>query len=498
MLIESIARAFWRLVAFVSAVLLVAFAVVVIRYRADVELAVKLLGLVVLVLVVVRVAIAVTRFAVAPRAAKLNYWRMIRCAALWRWLTRNVGIAYPDPHDQRKVHRSAIGPTLAPHTRIERPKAKVRYPRAKFRADEYGIIARVRTTPKAGRIEFEKAAQHIADAWECYRVQVAQPKPGRLLLRGILRDPLAEPFGPDEAPRGTYARTAYSPVSYFGRDEWAEHRYLNLRGVTGIAIGGLPDYGKTSLVRSLMCQDYTTAAVQHVVLDGKGGGDYHGQRDRLWILAGHDLEEAADVLAGREAVMNRRLAAAGRISGPVNRWDIGPTDEYPLIDITVDECHSFFDLEAVKGDKAKEQLVRQCRTSTANMIRMGRSVLFRVKVITQKQTSDAIPTAIRDICQVSVSFATNQTGAEAVLGELIKSYPSYSPTGLTEKPTYVGVCTSNLRTGSDPFVRLRVPAVTDYEATATALDTMHLSTDPEALFDQVLDANDNVYSFPAA
>jgi S-DNA-T family DNA segregation ATPase FtsK/SpoIIIE len=496
--IEAIARWFWRVVAFVSAVVAVVVVVVLIKYRADVVLAVKLFGLVVLVLLAVRVAITVTRFAVAPRAAKLNYWRMIRCAARWHWLTRNVGIAYPDPHDQRKVHRSAIGPTLAPHTRIERPKAKVRYPRANFRADEYGIIARVRTTPKAGRIEFEKASQHIADAWECYRVQVAQPKPGRLLLRGILRDPLSEPFGPDEAPRGTYARTAYSPVSYFGRDEWANHRYLNLRGVTGIAIGGLPDYGKTSLVRSLMCQDYTTAAVQHVVIDGKGGGDYHGQRDRLWILAGNDLEEAAEVFAGQEAFMNRRLAAAGRIAGPVNRWDIGPVDEYPLIDITVDECHSFFDLEAVKGDRKREQLVRQCRTSTANIIRMGRSVLFRVKVVTQKQTSDAIPTAIRDICQVSASFATNQTGAEAVLGEHIKNYPSYSPTGLLEKPTYVGVCTANLRTGADPFVRLRVPGVTDRDASETAFDTRHLRTDPEALFGQVLEANANVYPLTAA
>jgi S-DNA-T family DNA segregation ATPase FtsK/SpoIIIE len=130
---------------------------------------------------------------------------------------------------------------------------------------------------------------------------------------------------------------------------------------------------------------------------------------------------------------------------------------------------------------------------------MGRSVLYRVKVITQKATADAIPTAIRDICQISISFATGQTGAEAVLGELIKSYPSYSPVGLMEKPTFVGVCTANLRTGSDPFVRLRVPNITDAQAAAVARYSAHLTADPEDLLDQVLsDSRSNVYPFAAA
>jgi S-DNA-T family DNA segregation ATPase FtsK/SpoIIIE len=505
--IDYLFRLLWKLVVLVLALAGVALAVVIRLHRAGFERSVqftvlgfKVAVLVVLVLVVVRVAFAVTRFAVAPRGAKRNYWRMLGCARRWRWLTRNLGIAYPDPHDTKKVHRGAIGPSLGSHTRIERPKARVRYPRVRFRADEYGIIARVRTTPKAGRVEFEKQSHHIADAWRCHRVQVSQSKPGRLILRGILRDPLAEPFGVELAPAGTYARTVYSPVSYFGRDEWASHRHLNLRGVTGIAINGLPDFGKTSLIRSLACQDYTTAAVQHVVIDGKGGGDYLGQKPRLWLLVGNELQKAAETLVRLEALMNGRLAAAGQIRGPVNRWEIGPTEGYPLIDITMDECHSFFDLEAVKGDKRLEGYVRQCRSSAGNIVRMGRSVLFRIKFITQKQTGDAIPTAIRDICQIMISFASNQTGAEAVLGELIKAYPSYSPTGLMEKPTFVGVCTANLRTGSDPFVRLRVPNITDRQAAAVALATAHLTTDPEALLDQALDdsGNSNVYPFAAA
>lgn len=495
-----------KLVVLVLAAAAVVLAVVIYLHRAGADrvvmftvLGLKLAGLVALVLVAVRVWIAVARFGTAPRAAKRNYWPMLRARFRWRWLTRNLGIAYPDPHNRKTVHRGAIGPALGPHTRIERPAARVRYPRARFRADEYGIIARVKVTPKAGRTDFESNAQRIADSWLCHRVGVSQPRPGRVILRGVLRDPLAEHFGIDQAPPIAFARDRYSPVVYLGRDEWADDRWLNLAGVTGIAVGGLPDYGKTSLIRSLMCQDYTTAAVQHAVIDGKGGGDYLGQQDRLWILVGNDLEQAAEVLTRLEALMNKRLAAAGRIPGPINRWEIGPTEDYPLIDITIDECHSFFDLEAVKRDKKREQLVYQCRTSTANMIRMGRSVLFRVKVLTQKQTSDAVPTAIRDICQLSASFATNESGAEAVLGDEIKRYPSYSPVSLKEKPTHVGVFTANIPTGADPFVRIRCPRVTDRYASIVAQENADLRTDPEVLLDLALGTDlDNVYPFSAA
>lgn len=476
-------RIIWR----GAAIIITVGAIAALRYHADVVSGARVAALIGLVLLAVRVTWSVTRFCRAPRAAKRNYLRMLLAAARWRWMTRNLGLAYPDPH-AKVIHRAAIGPTIGRNVRVEQPKAKIQYPRARFRADEYGIIARVRTTPRVGRGEFEKHSVHIADSWGCYRVQVAQLKPGRLVLRGIRVDPLAEPFGVEAAPTGSYCRTEWSAFAYLGRDEWADHRHANLAGVTGMTFGGLPDYGKTSLTRSLMCQDYTTPAVQFVVIDGKGGGDYLGQEERFWLpIVGHDLEAAANTLARCEALMNRRLAAAGRVPGPVNRWSVGPTEWYPLIDITVDECHFAFDLEAVKGDKKAEALVRQCRSSVANMIRMGRSVLFRVRLITQKQTGDAIPTAIRDICQLAGSFAAKTpSAAEAVLGEQIKDYPSYSPVQLQEKPTYVGVATMTLRTGSDPFVRLRVPHVTEDEANWSASFNACHVRDPEQLLDLLL------------
>ena len=102
-------------------------------------------------------------------------------------------------------------------------------------------------------------------------------------------------------------------------------------------------------------------------------------------------------------------------------------------------------------------------------------------LITQKQTSDAIPTAIRDNCGFGVSFAVRtKDAAVASLGDHIREYPSYCPTTLQD-PAYTGVCTASLRTGQDPFVRLRVPEVTEEAATARAAETASKRRDPSAI-----------------
>ena len=45
---------------------------------------------------------------------------------------------------------------------------------------------------------------HIADYWRSVRVGVTQAAPGRLIVRALRTDPLAEPFGPEPCPPGTF------------------------------------------------------------------------------------------------------------------------------------------------------------------------------------------------------------------------------------------------------------------------------------------------------
>lgn len=393
------------------------------------------------------------RFLLAPWTVKAHYPLYWHARLRWRYLTRNLGLALVDKHQTVKS-RAAFGPTIGKAVRIEKPKAQVRYPRVRFRIDAYGIAAYVRTLPKAGRKEFEAAADWIADFWQCARVQVSQVKPGLIVVRGLRRDPLADGLRFEDIPPAADA----APWNlYLGRDEWAEHRWLSLSGISGVTVGGLPGYGKTSLVLSLLRQLFRFRVVQVVVIDGKGGGDYTDLKPRLMDLVDDDLKAARNTLKALHEEMRRRQSTVRARTGHANAWTTGPTVDFPFIVVVVDECHTFFDLDAVKGDKERERLVRECRFYAADLVKKGRSVMFCTLFLTQKQTSDAIPTAIRDNCAAGLSFAVKtRDAAVAGLGDAIREYPSYCPTTLRDRSN-IGVCTATLPGLAEPFVRLRAP-----------------------------------------
>ena len=58
----------------------------------------------------------------------------------------------------------------------------------------------MRLIPNVSREDVEQAAVYIADAWRCHRVRVTQPKPGHLTVRGLVREPLAEPLNASRLP----------------------------------------------------------------------------------------------------------------------------------------------------------------------------------------------------------------------------------------------------------------------------------------------------------
>src|SRR4029453_8866583 len=93
------------------------------------------------------------------------------------------------------------------------------------------------------------------------------------------------------------------------------------------------------------------------------------------------------------------------------------------------------------------------------LIRKGRNVAIQVMLLTQRATGDAIPTRIRDNCQVAISFATRTIdGAVAALGEEIRQHPDASPVLLND-PAYVGVAVTSLP-GRPGFHRVRTPQST--------------------------------------
>ena len=425
--------------------------------------------------IVARGTWAVVRFARLPRQGKRHHLIMQWHRSRWRWFCRHAHppLAYVDQH------RPAAGlpgrTSVRVRAKSDAATQKLRYPKARrWRADEFGWCCRVRTIPRVGRPQLEQAAEDLANSWRCARVQVSQIKPGRVMLRGLRHDPLVEPFTEADVPPGVFGPLADVDLRdlrlYLGKDEWGEHRYVPLSGVAGITIGGMPGYGKTELVKSIVRQ-LAPLPVKFLFIDGKGSFDYEEYRGRALILTGDDLGSAADALtAGHDEMRDRLGSILDLTGGYTNGWHVGPHPGFELQVTIIDECHTFYDLDGVKGDKDAERLVRQCRQLTAQLVKKGRSALCLTIVITQKQTTDACPSSIRDQCAVGMSFATRtRDGSVAALGETIKDYPTYDPTTLQD-PAYVGVMTARLATGADPFTRIRVPRLTAQAAQARAAD----------------------------
>jgi S-DNA-T family DNA segregation ATPase FtsK/SpoIIIE len=261
---------------------------------------------------------------------------------------------------------------------------------------------------------------------------------------------------------------------------------VRLAEVSGIVVAGLAGFGKTMLVAHFLGQLAPSLAVQFVLVDGKGGPDYDRLVPRAWLSAKDDLDQVRDALRRVHRLMVDRQASIASTLGVTDAWHLGPSSSWPLVVVAIDEAHTFF--HERKGTspevKAHNALVAELSRVVEELIRKGRNVAIQVMLLTQRATGDAIPTRIRDNCQVAISFATRTVdGAVAALGEEIRQHPDASPVLLND-PAYVGVAVTSLP-GQPGFQRVRTPQVDHHQVAAIIRATAGLRADPaELLADQ--------------
>jgi S-DNA-T family DNA segregation ATPase FtsK/SpoIIIE len=275
---------------------------------------------------------------VTDRQASLRRW-VAWVAARWTWDAQNLGLALVD--DTTRHRRSFLtGQVLPPVVRV---------PCAHFEAVPNGMRGWMQTLPGIGLEQVSKVAGHLANAWRCLRVDVTQHSPGTLLLRGFLSDPLAGAW--HVAPEGRPLARWHLHV---GVDEEASQVWLPLANLSGVTVAGVPGTGKTSLQRWWLCQLAPHPAVQVAVLDGKvsdpADGDYGLLLDRCFAAAGDDLHDANQLAAGLWHIMRARSAWLRAHRGTAQFWDIGPTDDCPLVVVIVDESHTY-----VTGSSRKDR-----------------------------------------------------------------------------------------------------------------------------------------------
>jgi S-DNA-T family DNA segregation ATPase FtsK/SpoIIIE len=382
-----------------------------------------------------------------------------RLAAEWPLLAQTLGLGYRDQWTRQH-----------------------RFPAAEVAIDDQGVTATVAAIAGAGLADYQRAAGYLADTWGCVAVRATREGPGRIRLRGLHRDPLLAPARVDLSGMAPASLTSW----WLGWAEDGSVVMVRLAEVSGMVIGGLAGFGKTMLVAHQLGQLAPSPAVQFVLIDGKGGPDYDRLFPRAWLAAKDDLDQVRDVLRRVHRLMVDRQGAIAQVLGVTDAWHLGPSPSWPLVVVIIDEAHTFF--HERKGTspevKAHNALVAELSRLVEELIRKGRNVAIQVMLLTQRATGDAIPTRIRDNCQVAISFATRTVdGAVAALGEEIRQHPDASPVLLND-PAYVGVAVTSLP-GRSGFHRVRTPQVDQHQVAAIIRATLGLRADPAELLAEV-------------
>jgi DNA segregation ATPase FtsK/SpoIIIE, S-DNA-T family len=375
-----------------------------------------------------------------------------RLAAEWPLLAQTLGLGYRDQWTRQH-----------------------RFPTAEFVADGQGVTATVAAIAGASLADYQRAASYLADTWGCVSVRAEQQGPGVIRLRGLHRDPLLLPARIDLSGMAPESLTSW----WLGWADDSAPVSVRLAEVSGVVVAGLAGFGKTMLVAHLLGQLAPSPAVQFVLIDGKGGPDYDRLFPRAWLAAKDDLGEVRDVLRQVHRLMVDRQASIAQVLGVTDAWHLGPSSSWPLVVVVIDEAHTFF--HERKGTspevKAHNALVAELSWLVEELVRKGRNVAIQVMLLTQRATADAIPTRIRDNCQVAISFATRTVdGAVAALGEEIRQHPDASPVLLND-PAYVGVAVTSLP-GRSGFHRVRTPQVDHHHVAALIRATTGLRRDP--------------------
>ncbi|MBD3011360.1 FtsK/SpoIIIE domain-containing protein [Streptomyces sp. 5-10] len=416
------------------------------------------------------------RYVCADKMTRASMRQAIGVRRRWRRLAPMVGLSVTDKTPPAVV--------VAPDGKV--PKPRVLIPKIRVMADRYGVLVHAVCLPKVGLAEFQRAAPYLADAWRCTRVSVLPDRPGELVIRGVRVDPLIVPT--EHTP--TRAVPEDLAVWDLGLDEYAQPVSVSLANVPGVTVAGLPGFGKTSLVNRFICDTAPSDAVQYAVADGKvtssHEGDYADLTDRIFAFVGDDLEEANALFTRLVKLRRDRSASIRALLGVKNMWHVGPSATWPLTVLIVDEAHTYF--RDYKGSDTRTKKLAALAAENArlveDLVKKGRNVGILVIIATQKATGDAIPTFIRDVCPVGLSFAQKTAEAAVVaLGEDIRNWPDASPTALQD-PAYVGVA-AMAHQGRPGFARIRTPYVSDADAARIAAETAHLTRDPAELLEEL-------------
>lgn len=210
-----------------------------------------------------------------------------------------------------------------------------------------------------------------------------------------------------------------------GRLADGDDAVLNIGDTSGVVIGGMPGSGKTAGMVVVVLALYLSGRCRIHVIDGKGGDDWSWFEPFAASFTRDDLDSVHGNLLELDKRMKCRLSSMRAEYGDSNYWNIDSADRPPLEVIVIDECQTFFDSRSILGGKAAKDKAAEITAAAIDIVKKGRSAGYILFALTQKPTTDSLPSALRDNCGVRICFrVTTMESARAVLGTMPDGSPS--------------------------------------------------------------------------
>lgn len=300
------------------------------------------------------------------------------------------------------------------HSRLVDPKDEEQYEvflRENAREATLTVSKPIRGVPASRLVDVAKDYRNLFDA---QTVTVSDDGSGALTIRWVKLNPLDEPViltAPAQFDPSSMSVACATNAS-------GEVSKISFREVAGVLVSGMPGSGKTAGVSSFLAPLALSSEVNLTVIDCKGGTDwsaYEPQAERfLSVGSADDLEAVRDILEDAARLMVNRLRSQKETLGVSNFWNATERNGMPFELIVIDECQELF---VKQTDKELAKVALEVQNLATTLVKRGRSAGVCVLLITQKPTSDSIPTSIRDNCGLRIAFRLDTAEAEkAALG----------------------------------------------------------------------------------
>ena len=210
-------------------------------------------------------------------------------------------------------------------------------------------------------------------------------------------------------------------------------------------IGGVPGAGKSGLLTALLAALDGQAHARCYGIDLKGGVDL-GPWRRAGTLT--DLATTPTEAVGllRDLATEHRCRRDLLVRTGENKVsDLGVSPDLPLLVLVIDEAADLF--TSLSGDREDKALANEATTLVATLVRQGRATGISTVLATQKPTTDAIPSAIRDNATAKVALrCTTPEQARAILGDLAGTAEGTPPTLIPASTPGVAIATASTGT----------------------------------------------------